>query len=72
MHSVRIKLAKLILVDTKIPYEATGDAGMSSHDAAGFMNPSQSAINGVGVSITWGAVSRMGNTVFISGLLDYY
>ena len=28
MHSVRIELAKLILVGTRITYQATGDAGM--------------------------------------------
>ena len=28
MHSVRIKLAKLILVGTRISYLATGDAGV--------------------------------------------
>ena len=27
MHSVRIELAKLILVSTRITYQATGDAG---------------------------------------------
>ena len=27
MHSVRIELAKLILVGTRITYQATGDAG---------------------------------------------
>ena len=28
MHSVRIELAKLILVGTRITYQATGDAGL--------------------------------------------
>ena len=28
MHSVRIELAKLILVGTRITYQATGDAGI--------------------------------------------
>ena len=28
MHSVKIKLAKLILVGTRITYQATGDAGI--------------------------------------------
>ena len=28
MHSVRIELAKLILVGTRITYHATGDAGL--------------------------------------------
>ena len=28
MHSVRIELAKLILVGTRITYQATGDAGV--------------------------------------------
>ena len=27
MHSVRIELAKMILVGTRITYQATGDAG---------------------------------------------
>ena len=33
MHSVRIELAKLILVliGTRITYQATGDAGMAAH-----------------------------------------
>ena len=30
MHSVRIELAKLILVGTRITYQATGDAGLMS------------------------------------------
>ena len=29
MHSVRIELAKLILVGTRITYQATGDADMA-------------------------------------------
>ena len=31
MHSVRIELAKLILVGTRITYQATGDAGISMY-----------------------------------------
>ena len=31
MHSVRIELAKFILVGTRIIYQATGDAGMPAY-----------------------------------------
>ena len=31
VHSVRIELAKLILVGTRIIYQATGDAGMPAY-----------------------------------------
>ena len=31
MHSVRIELAKLILVGRRITYQATGDAGISMY-----------------------------------------
>ena len=34
MHSVRIELTKLILVGTRIAYQATGDAG-NLHSAVG-------------------------------------
>ena len=31
VHSVRVELAKLILVGTRIIYQATGDAGSIGH-----------------------------------------
>ena len=34
MHSGRIELAKLILVGTRITYQATGDAGCSTKKVA--------------------------------------
>ena len=36
MHSVRIELAKLISVGTRITYHATGDAGLSELTWLGF------------------------------------
>ena len=46
MHSVRIELAKLILVVTRITYQATGDAGWAlilnySSEARFLIDPSQ-------------------------------
>ena len=38
MHSVRIELAKLILVGSRITYQATGDAGMQRNNTAVFTN----------------------------------
>ena len=35
MHSVRIELAKLILVGTRMTYQATGDAGAGAEDYLG-------------------------------------
>ena len=38
VHSVRIELAKLILVGSRITYQATGDAGMQRNNTAVFTN----------------------------------